>query len=50
MAAMWEGVTLINDEISGAAKGELKVTAILLAAFKVIRTDGFARVENQIVA
>ena len=49
VVAMWQGVTLINDEISGAAKGELKVTAILLAAFKVIRTDGFARVENQIV-
>ena len=50
VVAMWQGVTLINDEISGAAKGELKVTAVLLAAFKVIRTDGFARVENQIVA
>ena len=50
VAATWEGVTLINDEISLAAKGEIKVTAVLLAAFKVLRTDGFARIQNQIVA
>ena len=50
VAATWEGVTLINDEVSLAAKGEIKVTAVMLAAFKVLRTDGFARIQNQIVA
>ena len=47
VAAMWPGIGLIPDEISGASKGEIRLTAVLLAAFKVLRTDGFARIETQ---
>ena len=47
VAPIWRGVSLIPDEISQAAKGEVKVTAVLLAAYKVTRTDGFARVQVQ---
>ena len=50
VAALWEGITLIPDEISKAKSGELVITAVLLAAFKTIRTDGFARIESQVIA
>ena len=46
-APIWRNVALIPDEISGAGKGEIKVTAVLLAAFKVTRAGGFARVQAQ---
>ena len=50
VAALWQGVTLIPDEVTKAKSGELIITAVLLAAFKVIRTDGFARIESQVIA
>ena len=47
VAPIWRAVTLIPDEVTKADKGEIKVTAVALAAFKVIRTDGFKRVQAQ---
>ena len=47
VAALWQGVTLIPDEITGAKTGKICLTAVLLAAFKVTRTDGFSRIEVQ---
>ena len=47
VAPLWEGVTLIPDEITKAGTGEIVITALLMAAFKVIRTDGFARIQSQ---
>ena len=47
VAPIWRGVSLIPDEVTKADTGEIKVTAVLLAAYKVTRTDGFARVEAQ---
>ncbi len=44
---MWRGVNVIFDEVTKAATGEIVLTAILQFAKKVIRTDGFARVETQ---
>ena len=44
---VWRGVTLIADEITKAGTGEIVVTAVLLAAFKVVRTGAFARVQTQ---
>lgn len=43
VAPMWEGVTLIPDEVTKADEGEIVITAVLLAAVKTIRTDGFAQ-------
>ena len=40
---VWEGVRLIRDEVTGAAKGQIQVTAIALHNFKVVRADGFVR-------
>ena len=37
VAALWAGVTLIPDEITGAKTGKICLTAVLLAAFKVTR-------------
>ena len=47
VAPLWQGVQLIPDEITKAKSGEIVITAVLLAAFKVIRTDGFKRVQAQ---
>ncbi|MYA99313.1 MAG: hypothetical protein F4118_10575 [Acidimicrobiaceae bacterium] len=41
VAPMWEGITLINDEITKAATGEIVITAFMLANFKVLRAEGF---------
>ena len=38
---MWEGVTLINDEVTKAKTGEIVITAVSLAAFKLLRKEGF---------
>lgn len=43
VAPMWEGVTLIPDELTKAGTGEIVITALLMAAFKVVRTDGFVQ-------
>ena len=44
---LWRGVTVIFDEVTRSAEGEIKLTALLQFAKKVIRTDGFARVQTQ---
>ena len=40
---IWEGVTVIPDEITKAKAGQIVITAVLLYAVKILRTDGFAR-------
>ena len=50
VAPIWEGITILPDRITKAASGEVVLTAFVLVAFKVVRTDGFARIENQIEA
>ena len=47
VAPLWQGVQLIPDEITKAKTGEIQITAVLLAAFSVIRTDGFKRIQSQ---
>ena len=47
VAPLWQGVALIPDEVTKAATGEIVVTAVLLAAFKVIRSAAFARMQTQ---
>ena len=47
VAALWAGVTLIPDEVTGAKTGKIILTAVLQAAFKVTRTAGFARIQTQ---
>ena len=45
---MWQGISLIFDEITGASKGEINITAVLLFAVKIVRPGGFWKQESQI--
>ena len=47
VAAIWEGVTLIPDEITLAKKGQIQITAIMLHAIKILRSDGFYKQQSQ---
>ena len=38
VAPVWEGVTIIPDEITKAANGQITITAFMLFAMKVLRT------------
>ena len=50
VAAMWPGVSILVDEITASKTGKIIITGVLLSAFKVLRTDGFARIQTQHVA
>ena len=45
---MWEGVSLIYDEITGQTKGEINITAVLLFTTKILRAGGFWKQESQV--
>ena len=47
VAPIWEGVTLIPDEITLAKKGQIVITAVMLHAVKVLREDGYHKQEIQ---
>ena len=44
---IWEGISLIPDEITGAKKGEISITAVMLHAVKIIRAAGFFKQQTQ---
>ena len=48
VAPVWEGVTLIPDEITAAKKGQIVITAVMLYAVKILRAAAFARKEVQL--
>ena len=49
VAGIWQGVTIIPDEITRAKHGEIVITAILLlAAVKVLRAGGFYKAEVKV--
>ena len=50
VAPVWEGITLIPDEITKAANGQIVLTAVMLHAVKILRTDGFFKQETKHVA
>ena len=47
VAAVWEGVTLIPDEITKAAEGQIVITAVMLYAIKILRKGGFYKQQTQ---
>ena len=47
VAPTWEGVTIIADEVTKAAGGELILTAVMLYAFKILRAGGFHKQQSQ---
>ena len=48
VSPIWEGVTLIPDEVTQAKKGEIVITAVLLHAVKIIREEGFYKQQVQV--
>ena len=48
VAPIWEGVSLIPDEITKAADGEIVITAVMLHAVKILRADGFYKQQIQV--
>ena len=47
VAPIWEGVTLIPDEITKAGAGQIVVTAVMLYSIKLLRSDGFFKQQTQ---
>ena len=47
VAPVWEGVTIIPDEVTKAKAGQIVITAVMLHAVKVLRTDGFYKQQTQ---
>ena len=47
VAPMWEGITLIPDEVTLAVSGQIKVTAVMLYAASLLRADGFRKQQTQ---
>ena len=43
VAPVWEGVTVIPDEVTKAKAGQIVITAVMLYAVKILRSDGFGR-------
>ena len=47
VAPLWDGVTIIADPYTQAAKGEHILTAVLMHAVKILRTGGFYKQQTQ---
>ncbi len=47
VAPIWQGIQLIPDEITLASNGQIKVTAVMLYAFKLLRSAGFRKQQSQ---
>ena len=45
VAPTWQGIQIIRDEVTLSAKGQVQITAIMLYAVSILRTEGFGRVE-----
>ncbi|MCY4064260.1 MAG: hypothetical protein OXG53_17955 [Chloroflexi bacterium] len=48
VAPVWEGITIINDEVTKADTGEIKITAIMLYGFSMIRAAAFKKVTYKV--
>ena len=48
VAGLWQGVTIIPDEVTRAKQGEIVITAVMLAAVKVLRAGGFYKAEVKV--
>ena len=44
---IWEGLTIIPDEVTKAGEGQIVITAVMLHAVKILRTAGFHKQETQ---
>ena len=44
---MWNGVTIITDEVTLSGKGEIEITAVLLMNTRILRAAGFHKQQTQ---
>ena len=47
VAAVWENVAFIPDEVTKASNGQIVVTAVMLHSIKIVRTAGFYKQQIQ---
>ena len=47
VAAVWENVALLPDEVTKAKSGQIVITAVMLHAVKLLRADGFYKQQTQ---
>ena len=47
VAPIWEGITIIPDEVTKAKEGQITITAVMLHAVKVLRAAGFYKQQTQ---
>ena len=47
VAAIWENVAFIPDEVTKAANGQIVITAVMLHAIKIVRAAGFYKAMAQ---
>ena len=47
LQVLWDGISLVPDEVTKAKTGEVAITAILLVATKILRADAFHKQETQ---
>ena len=47
VAPVWEGVTLLHDPYSKKSEGEIVLTAVMLYAVKILRSEGFYKQQTQ---
>ena len=47
LQVLWDGVTIVPDEITKVKTGEVAITAILLVATKILRAESFHKQETQ---
>ena len=47
IAAIWEGITIIPDEVTKASAGQIVITAVMLHAVKILRKDAFRKQQIQ---
>ena len=43
VAPVWQGLELIHDRFTHAGKGQIALTAVMLWAFSILRTDAYVR-------
>ena len=44
---LWNGITVVVDEVTRSGKGEIEVTAVMLLATQIIRAAGFYKQQTQ---
>ena len=50
VTAVWDGVSLVYDEVTKAATGEIVLTAVMFSARAILRTGAFKRIAVQTAA